>query len=281
MLPMRDGVKLSTDVLVPLHLGKPGKQFPTVIDRSPYGHTGTELVADIYLLWYGAATVTQDFRGSGESEGNFSLWHTASNDTADTIAWIREQKWSDGRVFTVGASADGIASLLVPLDETSKLSGQFIIFATAEAYNTIYPGGAYRAALIDDWLKGTVPSQADDLIRYTRSKESYLDPWWRPVELKGKFDKVDAPAIFWGGCVFACVCCLKCVASASQVRRKCDSADPASNSVIGGTTFSSAAHCTGSKATNTRRTHQLLENLTSWLIPSVTAKKLPINSMVT
>eukprot|EP00750_Incisomonas_marina_P028628 INCI6793.3.p1 GENE.INCI6793.3~~INCI6793.3.p1 ORF type:complete len:533 (-),score=79.14 INCI6793.3:82-1599(-) len=199
MLPMRDGVKLSTDVLVPLHLEDPDKKFPAVIDRSPYGHTGTELIADIYLLWYGAATVTQDFRGTGDSEGNFTLWHNAANDTADTIKWIREQKWSDGRVYTVGASADGIASLLVPTEPTTNLSGQFIIWATADAYNTIYPGGAYRAALIDNWLEGTVRSQAPGLIELVRTKESALDPWWKAVDASGKFGMLTAPAVFWAG----------------------------------------------------------------------------------
>ena len=201
MIPMRDGVKLSTDVLVPLHLKDPERKFPAVIDRSPYGHTGTELIADIYLP-IGFATITQDFRGTGDSEGKFPLWHTATNDTADTIAWIREQKWSDGRVFTVGASADGIASLLVPLDPTAKLSGQFVIFATADAYNTIFPGGAYRAALIDGWLKGTVRSQSAELIQLTRSEESfYGNPWWEVVSAAGKFDMLTAPAVFWAGYV--------------------------------------------------------------------------------
>ena len=178
-LAMRDGVKLSTDVLVPLHPDDPERKFPVVIDRSPYGHEGTELIADIYLLWYGAATVTQDFRGTGQSQGKFDLWHAATNDTSDTIKWIREQKWSNGQVYTVGASADGIASLLVPIDPSTDLSGQFVIFATAEAYNTIYPGGAYRAALIDGWLKDTVPSQAACVLSCASCTRADIPFWWK------------------------------------------------------------------------------------------------------
>jgi putative CocE/NonD family hydrolase len=199
MLPMRDGVKLHTDILVPVHLKEPDRKFPTVIDRSPYGGTGTELLADIYLPFH-AATVTQDFRGTRQSEGNFSLWHTATNDTADTIAWIRKQPWSDGRIYTMGASADGIASLLVPLDPSANLSGQFVIWATADAYNTIYPGGAYRAALIDGWLDGTVrKDQAEASIQLVRSKESPIDEWWDVVSVKGRWDMLTAPAVFWAG----------------------------------------------------------------------------------
>ena len=127
------------------------------------------------------------------------LWHAATNDTADTIKWIRDQEWSDGRVFTVGASADGIASLLVPFDETAQLSGQTVIWATADAYNTIYPGGAYRAALIDNWLKGTVPDQSHDLIIYVREKENLHDEFWDAVDAGNHWSNVTAPAVFWAG----------------------------------------------------------------------------------
>ena len=41
MLPMRDGVRLSTIAISPP--GSNASKFPAVIDRSPYGHEGTEL----------------------------------------------------------------------------------------------------------------------------------------------------------------------------------------------------------------------------------------------
>ena len=50
MLPMRDGVRLHTLAVAPEPISA-GKQWPTVIDRSPYGMHNTELIADLYLLF--------------------------------------------------------------------------------------------------------------------------------------------------------------------------------------------------------------------------------------
>ena len=63
-------------------------------------------------------------RGSCKSEGNFSLWRSDSLDGYDTMAWIAQQNWSDGKVFTIGASADGIASFLMPMAQPKWLTAQ-------------------------------------------------------------------------------------------------------------------------------------------------------------
>jgi predicted acyl esterase len=70
-LPMRDGVKLHTVWALPGQ--EKGHTFTTVIDRSPYGQTATELIADVFLP-FGYAAVGQDFRGTELSEGTFQLW---------------------------------------------------------------------------------------------------------------------------------------------------------------------------------------------------------------
>ena len=46
-----------------------GHKYTTVIDRSPYGQTATELIADVFVP-FGYASVGQDFRGTERSEGN-------------------------------------------------------------------------------------------------------------------------------------------------------------------------------------------------------------------
>lgn len=48
-VPMRDGVKLHTTVISPAFSSK--SKWPVVIDRSPYGVLGTELLADVFLLF--------------------------------------------------------------------------------------------------------------------------------------------------------------------------------------------------------------------------------------
>ena len=36
------------------------------------------------------------------------VWHDSANDAYDTMSWIVAQPWSNGEVFTCGASADAI-----------------------------------------------------------------------------------------------------------------------------------------------------------------------------
>jgi putative CocE/NonD family hydrolase len=174
MVAMRDGTKLHTEIL---STGNRSTPTSVVLDRSPYGGLGTELIADIYGALGDFVAIGQDMRGSGKSKGNFSVWRDDGQDAFDTMQWVIKQPWSNGKVFTVGASADGIAQFVQPKWTPPPLVAQFIIWATIDAQSTVYPGGAYRAGLIDQWLKGTVPSQAAHLMEVTRDHNG-AGEWW-------------------------------------------------------------------------------------------------------
>ena len=60
-------VKLHTVVVYPRNY-KEGDKLTTIMDRSPYGADGLELLNDIYVP-FGFVTVGQDMRGTGQSEG--------------------------------------------------------------------------------------------------------------------------------------------------------------------------------------------------------------------
>ncbi len=200
MLPMRDGVRLHTIAVSPLFSSK--TQWPAVVDRSPYGAFNTELLADLYLL-FDFVAVSQDMRGCCQSEGNFTVWHEDTQDGEDTVRWILAQPWSNGEVYEIGASADGIAAfeLAKASDPAVRaaLKGQFIIFATAEARRTFFPGAAYRQNLIEGWLSGTVPKQAAGLVANVKQHEA-PGPWWDAVEIKGdQFGQVAWPTVMWAG----------------------------------------------------------------------------------
>ena len=142
-------------------------------------------------------------RGTCQSEGNFSIFHSDTNDSADTIKWILQQPWSNGEIYQIGASADGIASFELALAPPDLLSGtlkaQFIIFATAEARRTFLPGGAYRLGLIEGWLKDTVPDQSSRCISEVKDHEGF-DSFWESVEIyDNKFTVIDWPSVMWAG----------------------------------------------------------------------------------
>ena len=127
MLPMRDGTKFHTVIHFPRD--RKGK-FPTVIDRSPYGYGDMEWVTDV-LIPFGFVALGQDIRGTEKSEGNFTLYQLDAQDSRDLGDWVVAQDWSDGRIFTIGASADGLASIQIPMTNPSWLKGQWIVWAPA------------------------------------------------------------------------------------------------------------------------------------------------------
>ena len=135
MIPMRDGVKLHTVILVP----RDAKHAGILMTRTPYSanaltnntpsvHLGTALYgydnAVDTIIPGGYIRVVQDIRGKYGSEGdnimNRPLHNTALNptpvdestDTYDTIDWlVKNVPESNGRVGVLGISYDGFLSL--------------------------------------------------------------------------------------------------------------------------------------------------------------------------
>ncbi len=107
MVPMRDGVSLCTDVYLPACAGRalPGP-FPTLLCRTPYGKEEAEADSG-YGRWFAArgyASIIQDCRGCYGSEGQVGFLAPEAEDGFDTLAWIEQQPWSNGRVGTWGTS---------------------------------------------------------------------------------------------------------------------------------------------------------------------------------
>ena len=84
MTPMRDGVRLSSDIWMP---EAPGR-YPVILIRTPYLKTmefarfpdiGAHYAARGYVL------VVQDVRGRGDSEGEFNFFFQEGQDGFDTI----------------------------------------------------------------------------------------------------------------------------------------------------------------------------------------------------
>ena len=105
---MDDGVKLHTRITVPRDYVE-GEQRTVVMDRSPYGQFGIELLDDLFVP-AGFITVCQDMRGTGLSGGHFSNWKADANDSLTTGNWVVQQNWSNHAIYLFGASADGLGA---------------------------------------------------------------------------------------------------------------------------------------------------------------------------
>ena len=98
-IPMSDGVDLLADRYVPAGAGV----GPVVLIRTPYGRTGplATLFGETFAR-HGLQTVFQSTRGTFGSGGEFRPFHHERQDGLDTVAWLREQPWCDGRVAMAG-----------------------------------------------------------------------------------------------------------------------------------------------------------------------------------
>ena len=105
---MRDGIVLSTDVYLPDGSGR----SPTVLIRTCYTKTNVPYT-DRAAYWtsHGFVFVVQDVRGRGDSDGIFYPLVDETLDGADTLDWIVDQSWSDGRVVMIGGSYLGWTQL--------------------------------------------------------------------------------------------------------------------------------------------------------------------------
>ena len=110
MVPMRDGVQLATDLYLPASGGaRLAESLPALLHRTPYDKDQMEELVG-YCRWFasrGYAAVIQDCRGCYGSQGNVGFIEPEAEDGFDTIAWIADQDWCNGRVGTWGTSWAG------------------------------------------------------------------------------------------------------------------------------------------------------------------------------
>jgi putative CocE/NonD family hydrolase len=109
MMPMRDGVRLSTDIYVP----KTDKKVPIIFSRTPYnfnswgdGEEKTRTHERAYeALKRGYAYVVQNERGRYFSEGKWDILGIPLTDGYDAFSWMSKQPWSNGKIGTLGCSS--------------------------------------------------------------------------------------------------------------------------------------------------------------------------------
>jgi len=122
MIPMRDGIRLHTEIYAPKDAAQP---LPILFERTPYGisspHNGYSRRLSRYdsMMPDGYIFVFQDIRGRYASEGKFVMLRPIhdpadpkgvdeSTDAYDTIDWlIKNVPHNNGRVGLDGISYDG------------------------------------------------------------------------------------------------------------------------------------------------------------------------------
>ena len=198
MIPMRDGVRLHTVILVP----KGAKNAPILLTRTPYSATaqtshaqsghlseilnGYDNATDV-IVGGGYIRVIQDVRGKYGSEGDYVMTRPLhgplnptpvdhSTDTYDTIDWlVKNIPESNGKVGVLGISYDGFTTLMALVNPHPALR-------VAVPMNPMADGW-----MGDDWFhNGAFRQQNMPYIYEQEATRSSDEKWW-----SNQFDDYD------------------------------------------------------------------------------------------
>lgn len=150
-IPMRDGQRLAG-----LHWWPEGlPDAPTLVVRSPYDTTGRFApwrATGRLLCEGGAHVVVQDVRGRYSSEGRFEPFRNEGRDGGDTLEWVAQQAWCDGRIVPMGASYEGYAAWAALGERPDLASALIVIEGTRDLYRSFWGTGAFALHTSLDWL---------------------------------------------------------------------------------------------------------------------------------
>ena len=116
-IPLRDGVRLNAEVYLPAT-----GQMPRacVVTMSPYT-VQTYHDFGMYHAAHGYAFVAVDVRGRGDSEGEFHPFMQEADDGYDTIEWLAQQPYCNGKVGMWGGSYGGYTQWAVAKERPPHL----------------------------------------------------------------------------------------------------------------------------------------------------------------
>ncbi len=154
MVPMRDNVRLATDIYRPKELSG---ELPVIMTRLPYNKDNMASVGKLFAR-RGYIFVIQDCRACYASEGEvFVPILYERRDGMDMVKWISEQPWFNGNLGTWGASYLGITQWAI-MDDNPYLKCTYPQITSGKMNLTVFSGGAFFYRLATGW-SGSVGKQ--------------------------------------------------------------------------------------------------------------------------
>ncbi len=190
MVPMRDGVKLYTVVV----MKKGTKDGPILLTRTPYNANRTTArnpsqqiteilpISDREFVEDGYIRVYQDVRGIHKSEGDYvmnrplrgPLNSTAtdhSTDAHDTIDWlVKNVPETNGRVAITGSSYPGFTALMALIDPHPALKASVPMSPMVDGWmgDDWFHNGAFRQTMLDYFTGQTSTKTGGDPVAMGR-----------------------------------------------------------------------------------------------------------------
>jgi uncharacterized protein len=232
-VPMSDGTVLLATHYIPVSVASAA----TVLVRCPYGRSGLfALQCAQVLAERGYHVLLQSVRGTFGSGGDFEPMQHEIADGHDTVAWLRQQSWFEGRLATFGASYLGFVQWALAMDPPPELVAMVVHVGPHDFSRTAYRNGAFdlynyvmwsdlvahqenigmlramaRMTTADRRLRPVLdrlPVTAgyrDLLGREPTWSERWLehphaaDPFWGPLQCGAALQRVTVPVLLVGG----------------------------------------------------------------------------------
>jgi putative CocE/NonD family hydrolase len=218
-VPMRDGVALAADLVLPSQL-----PAPAVVWRTPYARGGEQQTERMdAFAKAGYAAVAIDVRGRGDSEGIFEPYRNDGVDGVDAIGWTAAQEWCDGAVATYGGSYSGRIQWLTALHRPPALRAMIVLVTPADPFvenptgvpgpmhihwYRMTDGRAMQYTEVVDWLEvyGHRPMiDLDEAVGFhselwrEECRHQTLDEWLQPLRYQYRIDEIDVPVLHVSG----------------------------------------------------------------------------------
>ena len=185
LIPMRDGVKLYTEIYTPREAQKP---LPMLMNRTPYGvsagpqsyshrlYGDQQFFADGYILVY------QDIRGRYGSGGTFEMNRPVhdpkdpkgtdeSTDTYDTIDWlVKNVANNNGRIGVRGISYDGFLAAMAMVNPHPALKAVSEQACMGDTWmgDDFFHNGAFRLSYGFEYSAGMETTNENYSFEYDR-----------------------------------------------------------------------------------------------------------------
>ena len=189
MLPMRDGVKLQTEIVFPANMTE---KAPVVLIRSPYCRRTHFELPNADALKRGCVFIMQSVRGTAFSKGEFlpADAELQRNDTEDLLNYLEKQEWFNGHCVMLGGSFSGY------MQWCAAWSGKDCLKAVSPRVAPIYgclsasrPGGGAALGFEANWT----------MTMYYRCKKGYVGaPDFDALDLWSKTPVIDFDKFVFG-----------------------------------------------------------------------------------
>jgi putative CocE/NonD family hydrolase len=232
-VPMPDGTILLADHYIPVT----GRAAATVLVRCPYGRGAPlSLTMAQLLAERGYHVLLQSCRGTFGSGGEFEPMRNEIADGRDTVSWLREQSWFDGRLATYGPSYLGFTQWALAMDPPQELIAAVVFVGPHDFSRSAYRNGVFD---LYNWLQWsdlianqehgrglrslirTVTTErrlhpAVDRMPFIAAARDVLgtdapwfeswpghpdltDPFWAPLQCGAAVERITAPTLLIGG----------------------------------------------------------------------------------